>query len=217
MVKTALFEIICPRCIIRKTYKKDNSGDIILEPSEKTANLRWIKYNIPESVFLRLLLCKEYIKEDNPGACPCSRYKNKFAINRICKSPDKLAHFYFGYEKPEKAYKDTRSCIVLFIKNYIKPEELKQRLMNTIKQLNIGREKFIFHVVPFCYEKISLYPSSRYKIKNEINNLFAGALPKIKTNTQMNEKNELMVLEIGHDKKANEFTINTIVEDRESM
>jgi len=216
LVNTALFDAICPRCMIRKTDKKDDSGRIKLNPSKKTANLRWVNYNMREPVFLRLILCKENNKECEPKSCPCPVYKNMLAIKRICKSKEKMAHLYFRYENQKKINVGTRSCIVIFYKSNLNTDELVQRLKNTVKLLGIGKENFDFHVVPFCYEKISVFPSYRHKLKKEINSHYEGSRLKIEKNIQMNEKNELMILEIAHDNAAKEFSINTVVEDRES-
>lgn len=216
LVNAALFNIICPRKMVRKTNKKDNSGKIKLEPSGKTANLRWIKYYTPESIFFRLLLCNESIKEADPKFCPCPEYKNIWANNIICKSGKKLAHIYFRYEQPQKVHVGTRSCIVIFLKNNQYPDELVQRLKSTVTQLGIGKEKFDFHVVQFCYEKISVNPINRNKLKKEIKNHYVDSRLKIRNRIQMNEKNDLMILEIDHNKEANEFSINPIIENRES-
>jgi len=202
--------------MVRKTNKKDNSGRLKLVPFEKTANLRWINYYTPEPIFFRLLLCNENKKESDPNFCPCPEFKNIWANNKICKSGKKLAHIYFRYEQPKRVHIGTRSCIVIFAKYDQDTEELVQRLNNTVSILGIKNEKFDFHVVQFRYEKIYVNPPNRNKLKKEIRNHYVDSRPKIRNIIQMNKKNDLLILEIKHDKDANEFLITPIVEDRES-
>jgi hypothetical protein len=211
LVTATPFEIICPRCIIRKTDRKDDSGNLLLEPSKRTANLRWIKYNMREPVFIRLLLCKESIKASDPSFCPYPKYKNKWAIKRICKSKEKLAHIYFSYEHPKKVYAGTRSCIVIFSKNNQNADDFAERLKSTVTQLGIKGEKFDLHVIPFCYEKISVIPPYRHKLKREIKDRYEDSRLIIKNNILMNEKNDLMILKIDHNLEDKEFLINPIV------
>jgi len=217
LVDTALFENICPRKMVRKTDGKDNSGNFMLKPLKRTANLRIIKYCVPESIFFRMLLCKEYISAFDPDVCQCSEYKNEAAGEKICESGKKVAHIYFRFENQKKADEGPRSCIIIFFKAGKNPDELVQRLKDTVTQLGIGEEKFDFHVVPFCYEKITLNMLNRNKLNKEIKTCYVGSQLKIRDSIQMNENNDLMILKISHDKEVNEFLINPIVEDRESL
>jgi len=213
---TALFNLICPRKVVRSKKKKDLSGKLLLAPSTKTANLRWIKYYTPEPVFFRLLLCKEINKTNDPKSCPCPEYKNTWANDILCKLGKKFAHLYFRYEQPKKVHKDARSCIVIFAKNNLKTDEIEQRLKNTVNYLGVQKENLDFHVIPFSFEKTSVVFGYRSKLKRNLKKCYASSNVDVKRNIEMKENDELMVLEINNNNANKEFSIGTIVEDRAS-
>jgi len=215
LATAALFDSICPRKMVRNTDNEDDSGDLKLKPFKRTANLRWIKYDIPEPVFLRLLLCKEGKRASDPEFCPYPEYKNDSADKKICESKGRLAHIYFGYEQPERIPTEMQSCIVIFSKNSSDTDELIQKLKTTVTQLGIGKEKFYFYVVPFHYEKDPINSLNRHKLKKDFKNQYAGSKIKIEDRIQMNEKNDSMTLKIGHDKEADEFLFTPTVEKEE--
>lgn len=202
--------------MVRSTDVNDDSGAFKLRPLRKTAKLNCIKFGIRESIFFRLLLCKEGKKTFEPDFCPYPDYKNESATKKTCESKGKLAHIYFGYEQPEKVHAEIARCIVIFSKNDQNADELAQRLKATVTHLGIKGEKIYFYVVPFHYEKTPVIQLNRHKLKKEIRNQYAGSQLKIEKHIQMKEENDFMTLNIDRDPKANKFLITQIIENKES-
>ena len=210
MADTCEFNDICPRKMVRKTDSNDISGDFMFEPLKRLANLRWIKYRVPEAVLFRILICKEYKSASDPDVCPYPEFNNEKATKKICESKGNLAHIYFRFENTEKAHAGTRSCIVIFSKNNLNIDEFAEKLKATIAQLDIQKEKFVFHVIQFRYGLIRVVMPSRDKLRKKILSIYRDSNIRIKRSIQMNEKDDMMILGIGYDPKANEFLISSI-------
>jgi hypothetical protein len=211
LVDSSLPDTICPKIIVRKTDgKKDNSGNLMLKLSSKTANLRWIRYDVLEPILFRLLLCRE--NKIDSRSCPYPDYDNHMAVKKICQLEEKLAHIYFRYEQPKKVDTNTPSCIVIFVRSNIQhTDEIAQRLKNTVTLLSIN-EKIVFHVINFSFEKITVHSLNRHKLKKIIKNCWPGSRLKVGKNIEMNKKNNRMVLEINHISETAEFSIKPGIE-----
>jgi hypothetical protein len=159
-----LTDDICPENIIRAVKVSDLSGNVELLPNglltptnlNITSNFSLISYEVLKPVFFKMLLCKEFNKNQKPQQCPYGIYRKEFnnyntpdKKRMTCsdlKPNKKLAHFYFGFEKPDTG---TPNCIVIFVKkgDLFKQDELVQKLINTITWLKITKD-FDFRVVP---------------------------------------------------------------------
>ena len=212
MVTTAEFDNICPRCIVRNTDSEDDSGNLLIKLSKKTANLKRIEYNVPESIFLRLLLCKENKKASKPDDCPCPEYENKKANNIICKSKENLAHIYFGYEHPEKVCDGILNCIIIFSRNNLNTDELIQRLRATITQLGIEKENFCLYVIRYKFGNITVNKPNINKIKKN----YAYSKIYINPSINMDETNDRLILKIGQKPDTKYFSITGNKEKIES-
>jgi hypothetical protein len=175
-----LIDNICPINIIRATAKSAISGTVDLLPSpltgtnlKITANFDNIKYEVPEPVFLKLLLCKEVNSKGNPHLCPYNMYRdahNNGVVRFTCRDEkNELAHVYFGYERPNTGIPN---CIVIFIENdeLRYPGNLSNKLVNTITWLKTT-EDFDFYVVPFDYKnplEISTHKRNLIKVLQKI-------------------------------------------------